>query len=350
MPCEEKYDYSGKIHFIENKRQQSFFPIRIINRATQILKIKRLKRKLKVKCTISFLPEADRTNAYSSIGERIIFSIRNNLLADNKLNGVDKKRYSFAVKKCYRIVSITDGIRIQIINKLQLESDKVITIYNPYLPYTTKNTAMNNDRPFIVTMGRLEHQKGQWHLIRAFKYLLEKTNSNVDLVILGKGSLEGYLNSLIDDLNLKERVKLLGFSMDALDIISSSKCFVFPSLYEGLGNSLIEVMGLGVPIISSDCDFGPREILSPESNSEFRVIDKIDYESKCGILVPVCDGTHYTSFDPITKEEILLSNAINTLLENNALRQKIIHNESIRIKDFSLESIGQKWRSLIDEE
>ena len=86
-------------------------------------------------------------------------------------------------------MSITDGIRIQIINKLQLESDKVITIYNPYLPYTTKNTAMNNDRPFIVTMGRLEHQKGQWHLIRAFKYLLEKTNSNVDLVILGKDNL-----------------------------------------------------------------------------------------------------------------------------------------------------------------
>ena len=69
------------------------------------------------------------------------------------------------------------------------------------------------------------------------------------------------LKSFIYNNNLKKKIILLGYKKDAFDYIKSFDLFILSSRYEGLPNSLIEAQISGVPIISSDCPSGPKEIL-----------------------------------------------------------------------------------------
>ena len=78
---------------------------------------------------------------------------------------------------------------------------------------------------------------------------------------------------MICDLNLENNIKLVGFVNNPYDYMKKSDIFVFPSLYEGLGNSILEALACGLPIISSDCECGPREILSPKTDYHIKVID-----------------------------------------------------------------------------
>src|SRR5699024_8973667 len=130
------------------------------------------------------------------------------------------------------------------------------------------------ENPTIVTVGRLAEQKGQWHLIRALNKV-KKEIPDVKLIILGEGELEDYLKKLVNDYKLTENVHFLGFQKNPFKYITKSDMYVFPSLYEGFPNALAEGMVCGLPVISSDCESGPREILSPDLDLNYPQIKNV---------------------------------------------------------------------------
>lgn len=109
----------------------------------------------------------------------------------------------------------------------------------------------------IVTSGRLSKQKGQWHLIKALQYLPE----NYKLLVLGDGELKEELAKLAKADDVEDRVFFLGDVMNPHSIVSRCDLFVFPSIWESFGNSLVEAMILGKPVISTSCKSGPGEII-----------------------------------------------------------------------------------------
>jgi glycosyltransferase involved in cell wall biosynthesis len=113
--------------------------------------------------------------------------------------------------------------------------------------------------PVIMGIGRLTEQKDFSTLIRAFALVREQTPCR--LVILGEGNQRKMLQQLITSLNLEDVVSLPGFVTNPYPWLSRSSLFVFSSRWEGLGNVLIESLALGVPVVSTDCRSGPREIL-----------------------------------------------------------------------------------------
>jgi glycosyltransferase involved in cell wall biosynthesis len=86
-------------------------------------------------------------------------------------------------------------------------------------------------------------------------------STGATLCILGEGAERAALERQIDALGLSGRVLLPGFVADPDPWYASADLFVLSSDYEGFGNVLVEAMEHGVPIVSTDCDFGPREIL-----------------------------------------------------------------------------------------
>lgn len=340
------YEFVAEHHFIPKDTKNNSFLGRKIAYFNQIRRIKKLKKSLSIFCSISFLPEADILNVLSKSNEKIIISIRATLTKREHLPGNTSKLFNYSLKKADKIVSITDGVKSHMVKSFGVPSDKIITIYNP-MDIHIQDSQYSYAGDVISTMGRLEPVKGQWHLIRVFAEIV-KQKPKAKLYILGKGSLEGYLRKLVNEYGLNNNVVFTGFVLNPFDYIKKSSVFVFPSLNEGLGNALLEVMQLGVPIISFDCKYGPREIIAPGTFYEDTNLSDADFSSPYGILVPVCDRNFYSAKDKLTNEEIILRDTILKILDDKDLLNKYSEGELIRVRDFSLESIGEQWKKLIE--
>tara|TARA_E500000178_G_C16654533_1_gene587869 strand:- start:138 stop:629 length:492 start_codon:yes stop_codon:yes gene_type:complete len=98
-------------------------------------------------------------------------------------------------------------------------------------------------------------------LLKSLELLKYKFKANFRLYLIGKGYNFNLLSNFIKNSGLQKNIKLAGYKENAFEYINSSDLLVLTSRYEGLPNVLIEAQALGVPIISSDCPSGPKEIL-----------------------------------------------------------------------------------------
>ena len=137
---------------------------------------------------------------------------------------------------------------------------------------STKNT--------IISIGRLTRQKNFKFLILAFKEI-NKKYPNLNLFILGDGEEKNELMSLIEKLNLKEKIFLVGYKKNIYEYLKNSKIFVLTSLWEDPGFVLVEAGYMNKTVFSSDCLNGPKEILENEKNGFlFKSNSKKDFLSK----------------------------------------------------------------------
>lgn len=102
------------------------------------------------------------------------------------------------------------------------------------------------DKIWVLSVGELITRKNHETLIRAVANI-----SSIYLTIAGNGELENYLSQLIDDLELKDRVKLLGYRSDISELCEAADIFCLPSFQEGLPVSLMEAMSCGRPCVVS---------------------------------------------------------------------------------------------------
>ncbi len=115
------------------------------------------------------------------------------------------------------------------------------------------------DSPLVVAAGRLTHQKGFADLLRAFALLRARRPAR--LIILGEGEERESLMRLVEHLALASSVSFPGFSVNPWAVMARSSLFVLSSLWEGQPNALMEAVALGVPVVATDCEAGPREVL-----------------------------------------------------------------------------------------
>lgn len=143
---------------------------------------------------------------------------------------------------------------------------KSIIIHNPVYVDKEECLICNQREKTIVTIGRLHAQKNQQLLINAFAQIADQFPS-YKLEIYGDGELRDELQNQILSLKMEERIFLLGTSKNVLNLIKNASLFVLSSDYEGLPNTLIEAMSLGIPCISTDCrPGGAREIINDGEN------------------------------------------------------------------------------------
>lgn len=352
----QMYPYGGVLHDLEipptsNKVRK------VLNVFRRIHKVRVIKKKEKFDCSISLLTGGNYVNVKSSAGEKTIVSIRNNLSL-SKLSNREVKmvKESCLVADC--VVSLSESVRVDMIRNFGVNPQKIVTIYNSVdagrLNKMANETHSDNmlgiTGDYIVTMGRLMRQKGQWHLIRAFSEVV-KTNPDIKLVILGEGedAFADRIKSLVSKMGLENNVIFLGYIKNPHLIIKNSKLFVFPSLYEGLGNVILEALACGKAVISTDCMSGPREILAPDTNIDITANEELkDIEfGKYGVLVPHFDQNDDIENIDVTENEEILARAICELLSNDKLRHEYERKAQIRVKDFSPTKIASDWANLI---
>lgn len=117
----------------------------------------------------------------------------------------------------------------------------------------------------IVSVGRLEHEKGFDRLIEAFS-IATKEDASWKLVIHGEGSERSMLEQAAQSHGVSDRVALPGWTRPVWRPLSEATLFCLPSRYEGFPSALLEAMSMGVPSLSVDCESGPRAIIRHGEN------------------------------------------------------------------------------------
>ena len=104
----------------------------------------------------------------------------------------------------------------------------------------------------LISVGELNKNKNHEVVIKAVGSMyIMKEAQNIHYIIAGQGPLDKYLLNLAQRYGLENRVHLLGFRADVIELLKSSDCFVFPSCREGLGLAALEAMASGLPLIST---------------------------------------------------------------------------------------------------
>lgn len=127
-----------------------------------------------------------------------------------------------------------------------------------------KLTFKTNDEIILGNVGRLEKQKGQKHLIDIAKILQEK-GLNFKIVIAGSGPLADELQTLVKKNKLEDKILLIGFQPDVKSFLNAIDIFVFPSLWEGFGNAMVEGMAEEVVPVAFNLTSNP-EIITDGKN------------------------------------------------------------------------------------
>lgn len=158
--------------------------------------------------------------------------------------------------------SVSENLKLFLQNKTN-----IYTLYNlideqeinqqakMYINYKYNKNTIN-----IVSVGRLEYVKGYDRLINVCSKLINKDKIDITLTIIGNGTQFDKLNFLIEELNTKSRIKLLGMKENPYPYINNADLYVCPSRQEGYNIALAEAIILGKPCISTKCS-GPDEIL-----------------------------------------------------------------------------------------
>ena len=179
------------------------------------------------------------------------------------------------------IVTVSQGAAEDMIRAIRVQRSSVRVIYNPVVTPRLLSSArepMNHpwfaegQPPLVLAIGRLTAQKDFPTLLRAAARL--RRESDFRLLILGEGEERTHLEGMIGQLGLTSIVALPGFIDNPFPYLVRASLFVLSSAWEALPTVLIEALALGVPVVSTDCPSGPKEIL---------------HAGRYGRLVPVGD-------------------------------------------------------------
>ncbi|MFZ3136615.1 MAG: glycosyltransferase [Thermodesulfovibrionales bacterium] len=222
-----------------------------------------------------------------------------------------------------RIVVASEGIKEECITEYKAERKKVVTINNSVDAQSVGRFSVESideesspDHFVISTAGRLSAEKNIAVLLNAFA--LMRRDLKAKLWIVGDGPERPHLKSLAASLNIMDDIVFWGFQENLYKFIKKSDIFVHTSLFEGFGNIILEAMACGVPVIATNCPFGPREIINNGEN---------------GILVPVSD-------------EGALAKALKMVLENKEARKRFVENAYKRLSEFTPERMVRSYENV----
>lgn len=260
---------------------------------------------------------------------KLIATIHNNLeavvnyKAPLHLKTLINKLISMALNRADRVVCVSIGLAKNLFIKYKLHTEPQVIYYGLSNKYANNiaqkpKNLLDSKKRIILSVGRFVAQKDFATTIRAFS-LLVKQKSNSELWLVGDGPQKQELINLVSKLKLIDKVKFLGWKKELLSIYRKADIFVFASNWEGFGYVILEAMSQGLPVIATDTNFGPREIIA----------------NKYGLL--------------INKNVSIYANNIINLLSNKD-KYILLSNKSIeRSCNFTLQKMLQQYLSIFHE-
>lgn len=232
--------------------------------------LKPLLKTLNPQICFSFLTRSNFLNIAiaKSLGYRAIISERVNTtshLSGGLKDGISRFLVKLLYKRADNVVAVSEGVKADLIENYAVPEPKVSLLYNPYdiaQLHELASEAVTDipKAPYIIGVGRLVKNKNFSLLLNAYA----KADIVEDLVILGVGDEETMLKALAKTLGIADRVHFLGFKPNPYPYVAKAEYFVSTSNAEGFPNAIVEAMCLNKPVIATNCESGPAEIIAEQ--------------------------------------------------------------------------------------
>lgn len=287
------------------------------NNAHRLRKLRRAIRASRPDAIISFLDQMNVLTLMASrrLGARVVIAERTNPEM-HSIGGLWSRLRRWTYPWCSTLVVQTEQVRRRL--EPFAGPQAVAVIPNGVAAPAECGTSREAGERSIVAMGRLAPEKGFDLLIEAFATLAAR-HPSWNLLILGEGPHRAALEELIRARGLGGRVMLPGWERNPHRRLQAAEIFVLSSRYEGFPNALLEAMACGLAVVSSDCPYGPAEI----------VRHGID-----GLLVPVDDPR-------------ALASALDRLMSDEAERRRLGTGAREVLERFSLSAFFAKWDAVV---
>lgn len=319
---ESFYDLDNriKIIYLDIKRDSRNVFSGILNNIERILTIRKRLRSINPHCIISYI---DITNIITLLAN---FGLEAPVIVTEHTSPQNHRiapPWALLRKPAYlsaaRIVTLTERAADYFSGRLR---KKTLIFKNPIPPVPKQSNPplLDESKLWITGMGRLVNSKGFDILLDAFA-LLAPHHASWNLAIIGDGPLLCELQERANQLNIGERIRFLGIQKDPWTFIKQSKIFVLSSRYEGYPMALCEAMSLGTAVVSTDCQTGPREIITHRHN---------------GLL---CHPENAPA----------IAQSISELIEDETLRNHVAQNARKILDSHSVEAIMSDWDALLNE-
>ena len=228
--------------------------------------------------------------------------------------------------KADEVHAVSEGIRNTLLSDYGLDHGKLNVIPNPVnIEQLTRQAKAplppNIPVKFLLHVGRMSlAHKGQDVLLKAF-YLLRRKYTDLSLVFVGDGPDRDRIIGQIMRLALNDATILTGWQDNVACLMARAQVCLLSSRYEGWPNVLVEAMACGCPVVATDCNTGPREILG---------------DNEHGLLVPVDD--HET-----------MALEAEKLLFNAEMRKKYVERGLKRASHFQTEKIAARYIAVLNK-
>ena len=173
---------------------------------------------------------------------------------------------SFEALNDKNLITVSKGIEEEILEKKRILPQSVTTVYNPINTQQIQKLSQEAcesipKEPYIIFVGRIAEQKRLDVLLAAFN-LSQKASV---LVVLGKG--EQKFDRMFNKIGSNKQVINIPFKTNPYPLIRHAQVLVLSSDFEGFGMVLAEAIACATPVVSTDCDYGPKEILTANLTS-----------------------------------------------------------------------------------
>ncbi len=229
----------------------------------------------------------------------------------------------FIYPKSKKVIAISLGLAKSLKN-LGIDSN-VELIYNP--AYDPNLKALSNKKikfkfkkklRYIICVSRFTKRKGVEDIVISFEKCIKKI-SNLRLILVGYGDREKNIMKLIKEKKINNKVKIIKNCINPYPYIKKSNLFVFNSKYEGFANVLVESISLDTPVISTNCNSGPSEIL---------------LNGRGGDLIPT-----YNNVDILTKKILSFFSSTSDLIKKNKFAKRKLMRFSVKNNVYKFDKI-----------
>jgi len=179
-----------------------------------------------------------------------------------------QRRFRLMARHADLVVGVSPGITERAGQRARFAHGQLVTIPNPAYPGAAVEHARQHPVPrpagarvHIISVGRLSPEKDQATLVDALARMIQHVDDGIHLTILGDGPEREALVSQASALGVAEHLHLPGFVRRPLDYMADADVFALSSVREAFGFVLVEALALGLPVVSTDCPYGPRFIL-----------------------------------------------------------------------------------------